>query len=175
MAPHTECRFRGNQNVVAPSGNGLAQDRFGKPFRVNVRRIEKIDLGSEANIHEPRRLGHVTRAPCAEKLVTATKGSRAKAQYGHFQSRASQRSKFHGTVDAAPARTMREKFSQKQKAARRRPSKTNVPYGITPAGVCGDGPVVVAAAASFNIGWWMVSSASSSRSDTPILSYTFRR
>jgi hypothetical protein len=43
-------------------------------------------------------------------------------------------------------------------------------YGITPAGACGLGPAVVAAAASFKILWWMVKSASSRRSDTPILS-----
>lgn len=50
-----------------------------------------------------------------------------------------------------------------------------ISYGIAPAGVCGVGPVVVAAAASFKILWWMVNSANSSRSDTPILSYTLRR
>ena len=47
---------------------------------------------------------------------------------------------------------------------------------IAPAG-CGGGvaAAAVAAAASFSIRWWMVNKASSSRSETPILSYTLRR
>jgi len=48
-------------------------------------------------------------------------------------------------------------------------------YCATPAGGCGAAPAVVAAAASFRMRWWMVNSASSNRSDTPILSYTLRR
>ncbi len=48
-------------------------------------------------------------------------------------------------------------------------------YDVTPAPAWGVAAAAVAAAASFRMRWWMVNNANSSRSETPILSYTLRR
>jgi hypothetical protein len=67
-------------------------------------------------------------------------------------------------------------FAERKKAALGRlfVSRIQAAYDET-APACGVAAAAVAAAASFRIRWWMVNSANSRRSETPILSYTLRR
>src|ERR1700728_5338375 len=95
LASHAKRRLRGNQNVVAPSGNGLAQNCFGEPVGVNIGRIKKIDAAFETNVDEASCLGHIASAPGFKKIVPTTKRSRAITQHRYLQTRASQSSKFH--------------------------------------------------------------------------------
>ena len=69
----------------------------------------RLYRANHAQMDQLRRFLDVRRAPRAEKFVAAAKRSRAQTQHRYLQTRASQSSKFHETVDAAPRGTMRTK------------------------------------------------------------------
>ena len=95
---HAEGRLGGDQDLVATSVDGLAEDRFRQAVRIDIGGIEQIDARVEADIDEPRRLRDVAGAPRLEKLGSAAKRSRAETQHRNFQSRLAKLSKFHRCV-----------------------------------------------------------------------------
>src|ERR1035438_6548179 len=127
--PSAECGFGGDQDFFAPPGDGLPQDCFGESVGINISGIEKIHASVEADIHEPSRLGDIALTPGTKKIVSPTKRARAKTQHRYFQTRASQRSEFHASIDAPRASDdagSAAEWSQTKKAARRRPEFTTI-------------------------------------------------
>src|SRR5450755_2128563 len=98
--PHLKSGFGRDQNLVAPPGDGLAENRLREPVGINVGRVKKIHASVEADVYKTCRFRDVARAPGFEEFVSPTKCSRAKTQHRYFQSRASQRSEFHASIDA---------------------------------------------------------------------------
>ena len=81
-----------------------------------------------------------------------------------------QRALSFARADARPAHTTRGRRNEKGRPGRPLSSVREILTAPLPPAVGEPRPRSVAAAASFRIRWWMVNSASSSRSDTPILS-----
>src|SRR5580698_1884542 len=108
----------------------LAQNLLGKPLRVDISGIKKVDASFHTKIDETRSLRHIRRTPSAEKLITATESRRAKAKHGDLKTTSAKLSKFHSGFDERqPALvatyflncpSLREAI-QKEKASRRPP------------------------------------------------------
>src|SRR5450432_2341290 len=98
--PRLKSGFGRDQNLVAPPGDGLAENRLREPVGINIRSVEKIHARVQADVYKACRLRNIARAPRLEELGSTTKRSRAKAEHGNFQARVSQRSEFHASIDA---------------------------------------------------------------------------
>ena len=81
---HGECGFRGNQNGVATSGDGFAEDFFGHAFRINVGSVEEIHAGFEADVDQTRGFLHIAIAPGLKEITTTAEGAGAEAEDGNF-------------------------------------------------------------------------------------------
>src|ERR1700740_3321665 len=92
---HAERGFGRDQDLLAPAGDRLAENGFGKSVRVNVSRVEEIHARFEADVDQARGLVHIACAPGAEEFVAPAKRARAKTQDGNLQSGTSKLSEFH--------------------------------------------------------------------------------
>src|SRR5262249_12898487 len=70
---------------------------------VDVGRVEQVQPGVEADVHQARRPGHVGGAPGLEELVAAAERAGAETQHRHHEPRAAQLSIFHDPVLGAPS------------------------------------------------------------------------
>ena len=96
----------GDERLVALALERLAQDLLRAAVGVDVGGVEQVDAGLEADVHQPRGLGDVGCAPGLEKLVAAAERAGAKAENGNLEAGASQKTVFHGRLDAARGRRM---------------------------------------------------------------------
>ena len=85
----------GDDHLIAAALDRLAQDLLGHAARVDVGRVEHGEAGFEADIDEPRGLGHVAVAPGLEELVAAAERAGAEAQHRNLEPRAAKLSEFH--------------------------------------------------------------------------------
>src|SRR4051812_3074074 len=98
----TKGRLGRDEDLIAPAGNGRAEDLLRRAAGVDVGAVEHVDPGFEADVDEPRRLGHVAAAPGFEQLAFATKGAGAKSEDRDLEPRAAELPVFHmllGVVD----------------------------------------------------------------------------
>src|SRR5262249_10087527 len=80
-----EGRLGRDQNLVAPSRDGLAENLLGQTVRIGIRRVEQREARVEAEIDEARRLARSARAPGAKEVVAAAEGRRPEAELGNFE------------------------------------------------------------------------------------------
>ena len=80
-------RLRGNQHLVAPPLDRRPEDFLRAPARVDIRRVKQREPRLETDIHEPRRLGDLGRAPGFEKIPAPAKRARAEAEHRHLEPR----------------------------------------------------------------------------------------
>ena len=96
-----KCCLGGDQRPVALAVQSLAQHLLRVAIGVNVRRVEEVDAGLQANVNQPSRFLYIGRAPCFEKIVATAKRTGTKTECGNFEAGASQQSIFHAALDAA--------------------------------------------------------------------------
>src|SRR6202789_4477448 len=79
--------LRRDQNILAIQvREGFPKNRLALSIRVDIRRVEHIDPGINADVDDLLRLGDVAcRSPRVEKLVSATKRSCTEAKLRHLQ------------------------------------------------------------------------------------------
>ena len=73
-------RLGGDEHLVAAALDRLAEDLLGQAGGIDVGRVEHGDAGFEADVDQPRGLGHVGRAPGLEEFAAAAEGAGAEAQ-----------------------------------------------------------------------------------------------
>ena len=83
---HGEEGLGGNEDLVALSLDGLAENLFGQAVGVAVGDVEEVDAGIEAEVDHAPRFVHAGIAPRGEELVATAKGCRAETQRGDFES-----------------------------------------------------------------------------------------
>ena len=73
-------RFRRNEHLIAATFDGCAEDFLGRSFGVDIRRIEKIQTGLEANVDESRGFLGADGAPRLEEFIGSAEGASAKTK-----------------------------------------------------------------------------------------------
>ena len=66
LLAHRHVDLGGEHDVVAPAGDGLADDLFGLSVRVDVRGVDEVDAGVEGSANDADGLFVVLGAPFAE-------------------------------------------------------------------------------------------------------------
>src|SRR6185312_8677074 len=64
----------------------------------DVRAVEQVDAGIEADVDQPGRLGHVGSTPGTEQRARAAECTGAEAECGHLEAGVAQIAVFHGDV-----------------------------------------------------------------------------
>src|SRR5215471_4875025 len=95
--PHREGGFGRDDDLVAASRDGLAEDLFGHAGGVDVSRVEHVDTGFEADVDEACRFGDVRCAPGIEEFTAAAEGSGAETEDWNFESGCAEPSILHPT------------------------------------------------------------------------------
>ena len=101
--PAAQRQLGGDDGLVPPALERLAQDGFGGAIGVHIGGVEQVDAGLQADVDDAARGRCVGAAPGAEQRALATEGAGAKAQGRHVKAGAAERAVFH----AMPLRWMR--------------------------------------------------------------------
>jgi hypothetical protein len=94
---HLKCRFGGDQDRIAPPGDGLAQNLLGRAFGIHVGGIEEIDSSFQANIYEVCGFLDIAASPGFEEFPAASESAGAEAENRDFESRVTELAEFHRT------------------------------------------------------------------------------
>src|SRR5262249_1437022 len=92
---HGESRLTGDEDGVAASGDGFAENLFGSAFGIDICGVKKIDSSFEADVDETGCLFDVSSTPGLKEFAAAPEGAGAEAENGNFESRVAELSKFH--------------------------------------------------------------------------------
>src|SRR5664280_2919517 len=90
----TKSSFRGNENFVAATGDGFAENFFRQPGGINVGAVEHRQTSFEADVHEPCCFRHAGVSPRGKKIALAAEGAGAECQHRDFESRSAELSVF---------------------------------------------------------------------------------
>ena len=84
-----------DQDILTASLDGFAENLLGEAIGVNIRGVEEINAGFQADGDEASSFGYIARAPGAKEFSSSAECASAKTECGYFQAGAAQLSEFH--------------------------------------------------------------------------------
>ena len=81
--------------VVAAAFDRGPENFLGRAIGIHIGRVEHIQAGIEANIHQPRGFGDIGRAPGFELFADSAKRASAEAERRNFQPGTAELTKLH--------------------------------------------------------------------------------
>ena len=76
---HAKRGLGGNQDILAASCDGFAEDFFGEALRVDVGGVEQIDAGLQTNRDQAGGFGYIASSPGAKEISSCHQMSRCQS------------------------------------------------------------------------------------------------
>src|SRR5512138_2201830 len=98
VRPDAQTDLRRQDRLVAAPLERRAENRFRRALRIDIRRIEEIRAGIEAQVDETPRLFDIGLPPSTEQGTFAAERACTEAKRGHFESGTAQNTILHRSL-----------------------------------------------------------------------------
>ncbi len=89
-------RLGGNQQLVAPALDGLAENFLGSALGIDIGGIEKVEFMIETEVDHAGRLFRLDLAPALEEFIVAAESAGAETEYRDLETGSAELTIFHG-------------------------------------------------------------------------------